>query len=152
MWNLRDPVGLQINNLRTAQGLPRLWGPQTRESWMRIFALVVALFVTLTVSAAAQTHVEGYTRKDGTYVQGHWRSSPDKSPYNNYSYPGNTNPYTGKTATGNSDTYLQRYGSGRSSTKDYSSPSRTLPSLSAPSYTYPRYSRPTNIYGSRDDE
>ena len=37
------------------------------------------------------------------------RSSPDKSPYNNYSFPGNTNPYTGKVATGNPETYLGNY-------------------------------------------
>lgn len=76
---------------------------------MRTLALVAALLVTFSMPAAAQTYVDGYTRKDGTYVQGHWRSDPDNSPYNNYSYPGNTNPYTGKTATGNTDTYLQRY-------------------------------------------
>ena len=75
---------------------------------MRI-GLVVALLVTFSMSAAAQTHVRSYTRQDGTYVQGHWRSSPDHSPYNNYSYPGNTNPYTGQTANGDPDKYLQRY-------------------------------------------
>jgi len=76
---------------------------------MRIPGLVVALLVTLSMSAAAQTYVHGYTRQDGTYVQGYWRSSPDHNPYNNYSYPGNTNPYTGQTATGDPDKYLQRY-------------------------------------------
>ena len=39
----------------------------------------------------------------------HWRSSPDNTPTNNYSYPGNTNPFTGKTATGDPYTYVQRY-------------------------------------------
>jgi hypothetical protein len=76
---------------------------------MRILGLVFALVMTLSMSASAQTHVSGYTRKDGTYVQPHWRSSPDRSPYSNYSYPGNTNPYTGRTATGRTDTYLERY-------------------------------------------
>jgi hypothetical protein len=121
---------------------------------MRAFALVVALFVTLTVSAAAQTYVEGYTRKDGTYVQGHWRSSPDNNPYNNYSYPGNTNPYTGKTATGNSETYLRRYyeRSGSSTSREYTSPSISSPYYSTPSYSSPRYTSPYRIYGSSDDE
>jgi hypothetical protein len=54
-------------------------------------------------------HVNGYYRKDGTYVQPYVRSSPDGNPYNNYSYPGNTNPYTGKVATGKAETYLQNY-------------------------------------------
>lgn len=76
---------------------------------MRFIALVVALLVTTSMSAAAQTYVRGYTRSDGTYVQGHWRSSPDGNPYNNYSYPGNTNPYTGKIATGDANAYVERY-------------------------------------------
>ena len=42
-------------------------------------------------------------------MQPHYRSNPDNNPYNNWSYPGNTNPYTGETATGNPDTYLKNY-------------------------------------------
>jgi hypothetical protein len=57
----------------------------------------------------SQVRVSGYTRKNGTYVQPHMRSSPNSNPYDNYSFPGNTNPYTGKTSTGNSDTYLYNY-------------------------------------------
>lgn len=57
-------------------------------------------------------YVNGYQRRDGTYVQPHMRSAPDGNPYNNYSYPGNTNPYTGKVAPGNPNTYLRNYGSG----------------------------------------
>ena len=57
----------------------------------------------------AQVHVQGYYRRDGTYVQPHYRSNPDGNPYNNWSYPGNVNPYTGKVATGNPDTYLKNY-------------------------------------------
>jgi antitoxin component YwqK of YwqJK toxin-antitoxin module len=57
----------------------------------------------------AQVHVSGYTKANGTYVAPYTRSSPDGNPYNNYSYPGNTNPYTGKVATGNPDTYLYNY-------------------------------------------
>jgi hypothetical protein len=54
---------------------------------------------------SGDVHVRGYTRKDGTYVQPHWRSRPDGNPSNNYSFPGNTNPYTGKVAPGNPSTY-----------------------------------------------
>jgi hypothetical protein len=57
----------------------------------------------------ADEYVHGYTRSDGTYVQGYMRSSPDGNPYNNYSFPGNTNPHTGKAAPGNPDTYLRNY-------------------------------------------
>ncbi len=57
----------------------------------------------------AKVYVKGYFRKDGTYVQPHYRSNPDGNPYNNWSYPGNTNPYTGKVAPGNPSTYLNNY-------------------------------------------
>ena len=57
----------------------------------------------------ADVWVSGYYRKDGTYVKGHWRSSPDGNPYNNWSFPGNINPYTGRIATGKQETYLKNY-------------------------------------------
>lgn len=41
-------------------------------------------------------YVNGYYRKDGTYVQGHYRSRPNGYKDDNYSYRGNVNPYTGK--------------------------------------------------------
>jgi hypothetical protein len=37
----------------------------------------------LSGTAFADTYVKGYTRKDGTYVQGHTKSSPDEYRYNN---------------------------------------------------------------------
>jgi len=58
---------------------------------------------------SADVRVSGYYR-NGTYVQGHWRSAPDGNPYNNWSFPGNINPYTGRIATGNPETYLKNYG------------------------------------------
>lgn len=40
--------------------------------------------------------VNGYYRKNGTYVQPYHRSNPDNTVTNNYSYQGNINPYNGK--------------------------------------------------------
>jgi hypothetical protein len=75
-----------------------------------IFTLGLALGAALLVSSAyAQTRVDGYFRRNGTYVPPHYRSTPDHNPYNNWSYPGNSNPYTGERATGRPDTYLQHY-------------------------------------------
>jgi hypothetical protein len=70
-----------------------------------------ALLFSLLISNCtfAQVHVDGYYRNDGTYVEPHYRSNPDGNPYNNWSYPGNTNPYTGKIAPGNPETYLKNY-------------------------------------------
>jgi hypothetical protein len=74
---------------------------------MKLFALL--LFLVLTLNIFAQVKVRGYHRSNGTYVQPHYRSNPDGNPYNNWSFPGNTNPYTGKVATGNPSTYLKNY-------------------------------------------
>jgi len=43
--------------------------------------------------------VDGYARKDGTYVSPYRATNPDNTQYNNYSTKGNTNPYTGKEGT-----------------------------------------------------
>lgn len=75
---------------------------------MRKF-LIFIIFLTVTYASTCQVRVSGYFRKNGTYVQPYYRSSPDGNPYNNYSYPGNYNPYTGQYAKGNPDTYLKRY-------------------------------------------
>ena len=76
----------------------------------KLLVIIVSLAVLLSIAgvAFADTYVNGYYRRDGTYVQPHWRSAPDGNPYNNFSFPGNTNPYTGQVAPGNPDTYLQR--------------------------------------------
>ena len=76
--------------------------------------------------------VNGYYRKDGTYVSGYWRSAPDGDPTNNFSYPGNTNPYTGKTATGDVDTYLKN-----NSERSYYIISKSINVRSGPGTNYP---------------
>jgi hypothetical protein len=65
-------------------------------------ALIAAGIILASVCvASADTYVNGYTRKDGTYVAPHHRSSPDNSRLNNWSSQGNTNPYTGQQGTQN---------------------------------------------------
>ncbi|CAN5685084.1 hypothetical protein BH11PAT2_BH11PAT2_03950 [soil metagenome] len=76
---------------------------------MKKILVFLAFLLIIPFTSHAAVHVNGYFKKNGTYVAPYYRSSPDSSPYNNYSYPGNTNPYTGKTATGNADTYLNNY-------------------------------------------
>jgi len=49
--------------------------------------------------AADRVYVEGYTRKDGTVVQPHYRTAPDNSKQNNWSTKGNVNPTNGKKGT-----------------------------------------------------
>lgn len=64
-----------------------------------LILLASALLTFATPALARDTHVSGYTRKDGTYVQPHTRSAPDRTVTDNYSYKGNANPYTGDTGT-----------------------------------------------------
>lgn len=107
-----------------------------------LISLVLLLGVAL--PAEADVWVNGYTRKDGTSVRGHYRSSPDGNPYNNYSYPGNTNPYTGVRATGNPSTYLNNYS--RPSTSSYTLPTYTAPRITTPTYTLPSYTSSLSGY------
>ncbi len=74
-----------------------------------VFVLGAILIGLSPVTANAAVHVNGYYRKNGTYVRPHYRSDPDSSVTNNWSYPGNTNPYTGVTAGGSSYTYTNSY-------------------------------------------
>ena len=76
---------------------------------VRMVLLAVATVVLLPALARAQVYVRPYERRDGTEVQGHYRSAPDGNPSNNYSYPGNTNPYTGRVAPGSADNYLTNH-------------------------------------------
>jgi len=61
-----------------------------------IAALTAALLGLFAIKAAAGEYVEGYTRDNGTYVQGHYRSQANGVEYDNYSADGNINPYTGE--------------------------------------------------------
>lgn len=61
--------------------------------------LAILLALGLAVPAWAQTYVQPHMRKDGTYVEGHYRSSPNKTDMDNYSTKGNINPYTGQAGT-----------------------------------------------------
>ena len=70
---------------------------------MKGLRIGLALLAFGALPAAADEFVNGYVRSDGTYVQPHYRSSPNSSPYDNYSAQGNSNPYTGQ--KGSVDSY-----------------------------------------------
>jgi hypothetical protein len=58
------------------------------------YIFLILLFSTL--AFARGTSVKGYTKKNGTYVQPHRKSSANSTKLDNYSYQGNVNPYNGK--------------------------------------------------------
>lgn len=73
---------------------------------MKIINLAITLLLAATaVSAQAQTHVNGYTRSNGTYVESHQRSVGNSTQSDNWSTQGNTNPYTGQAGTRRDCTY-----------------------------------------------
>lgn len=109
-----------------------------------ILFVFVSFFILDSIAEAkgksgGSVSVKGYYRKDGTYVAPHMRSAPDGNPYNNWSYPGNTNPYTGKVAPGNPETYLDNYYNRKGGTN--SSPSTNIspnpPLIAPPASTTP---------------
>ncbi|MDO8240993.1 MAG: hypothetical protein Q7T51_03385 [Candidatus Moranbacteria bacterium] len=63
-----------------------------------LIAIFLVLLIPLSVFAR-DVQVKGYVRKDGTYVQPHYRTAPDSTISNNYSTKGNINPYTGEAGT-----------------------------------------------------
>jgi hypothetical protein len=66
------------------------------KTTLRLLALAIAL-AGITLTATATDYVRGYTRRDGTYVSPHYRSSANSTVRDNWSYRGNTNPYSGST-------------------------------------------------------
>ncbi len=70
-----------------------------------IFFVTLLLIFSFTLlnatSAEAVQKVKGYTTKKGTYVAPHFKQSPNKSKFDNFSTKGNINPFTGKKGTVN---------------------------------------------------
>jgi len=64
-----------------------------------IIFLLISSVCLMSQSSLADEYVHGYTKSDGTYVQPYYRSSPDSTVQDNYSYKGNVNPYTGAVGT-----------------------------------------------------
>jgi hypothetical protein len=60
------------------------------------FTVCLLLFANVTF---ADQYVHGYTRSNGTYVRPYYRSSPNGTVTDNFSYKGNLNPYTGAVGT-----------------------------------------------------
>lgn len=66
---------------------------------MKLVLAILVAFLAGNVAMAGNTYVRPYVKKDGTYVQGHMRSTPNERRIDNYGaqnsiYGGN--PYTGQ--------------------------------------------------------
>src|SRR5690242_2208415 len=63
---------------------------------------LIALFLLITpviYAVSGQVPVKGYFRKNGTYVQPHYRSTSDQTAKNNWGVKANFNKVTGKAGT-----------------------------------------------------
>lgn len=61
-----------------------------------IKSIVFASLMCIIPLSFGDVWVDGYTRRDGTQVNGHYRTEPDGYINNNWSTQGNVNPHTGK--------------------------------------------------------
>lgn len=85
---------------------------------MKKLVILFSLFILSTICFCQVNqnnhYVNGYTKSNGTYVQGYYRTNPNSTNVDNYSTYPNVNPYTGKTGTVTPDNY-------------YSTPVLTIP-------------------------
>jgi opacity protein-like surface antigen len=66
---------------------------------MKSVLMAAALLAIASSTFARDVYVKPHIRKDGTYVEGHHRTTPDATKLDNYSTKGNVNPYTGENGT-----------------------------------------------------
>jgi hypothetical protein len=81
--------------------------------WRRVIIILIFAFLIYPRSALARGHggshyrssgnvrVKGYSRRNGAYIQPHYRTKTNRTRFDNYSTKGNVNPYTGKGGTKN---------------------------------------------------
>lgn len=75
---------------------------------MKKFAIGFALVaMTIATSATAQNtvRVKPHVRSDGTYVEGHHRTTPNSTRNDNWSTRPNVNPHTGRAGTRDPEPY-----------------------------------------------
>lgn len=95
------------------------------------FGIIATLLFISTGSAFAQysgtgsnsdvEYVEGYTKDNGTYVEGYYRTEANDYNLDNFSAEGNYNPYTGDVGTIEYDSPYNSYNSNSSSSYNSSS-------------------------------
>lgn len=81
-----------------------------------VVSILIAMMTIVSVSAQTQKYQKGYYKKNGTYVQGHYKTSPDRTNHNNYSTRGNRNPTTGNKGYRAKDYSSGAYNYGRGQT------------------------------------
>jgi hypothetical protein len=65
----------------------------------KLFFTIVLAFTAKFSFGQSHVNVRGYVKNDGTYVQPHFRTSPNNTVMDNWSTYPNVNPYTGNIGT-----------------------------------------------------
>lgn len=63
---------------------------------MKKTSLLIILLLCVASPNAKEVYIRGHYRSDGTYVQPHYRSSPNLTRNDNWTTKGNKNPHTEK--------------------------------------------------------
>lgn len=84
---------------------------------MRSLLFVLAFVLTSVLSYAQnQIWVNGYYKSDGSYVQGHYRQTPNSTNHDNWSTTQQRNPYTTENGSRAKDYSTQAYNYGAGQT------------------------------------
>jgi hypothetical protein len=108
---------------------------------MKKLLFIAAMFLSsLNSFSQKTTQVKSYYRSNGTYVESHYRTTPNYTRDDNFSTIGNINPYTGVYGTKEGGLNSSYY----SSSSSYSMPCNyySAPTFSN-SYSLPTYSLPS---------
>jgi len=73
--------------------------PQGNQMVRLSSIVLIASMFAVSAAEARPVRVDGYIRRDGTYVSPSVRTVPNNSRFDNYSTQGNFNPHTGKSGT-----------------------------------------------------
>ena len=81
-----------------------------------IIFLLIALMTSMASIAQSHRYQNGYFRKNGTFVTGHYKACSDRTNHNNFSTRGKRNPYTGIKGSRARDYSPRAYNYGRGRT------------------------------------
>ncbi|WP_152975568.1 SH3 domain-containing protein [Lacinutrix himadriensis] len=120
----------------------------------QIFTIIFFFVFLFSFAQTNSNHVyvSGYYKSNGTYVQPHYRTAPNRTNRDNFSTRGNTNPYTGEkgyiTPDGNaSSTYTTNSYSNTNTTYPITTYNSTSTSTSNNSYNSTSIYTTTSSYG-----